>query len=330
MVANIPHTSSLLRIVTHGSAANPHHTGQGATGSSTQQQAAPPTNSFPPGSQHTGTVTAQGSNGLHTLSFANGQTLQVQASQPFPVGTQMQVQITADGHIQILNMNIPASTQHQQALAQFSAGWSTLTQALKALKENNPTAGKELAGKLPHIGKNFLPAMLMFSNAVGENMLEKLFGKDIMDLFNRLGFDFTGDSAALHRLSQQPEDPNSWRTLFFPYLENDGEEPNQGSFFWRKQKSGEHEDTRFVINLSLTNLGATQLDGLMHDRSLYMKMRLQKEPPAGFAEGLETVYAEILDKLELQGSITVEITSYFDVDPAHEMLQSQKQFNVTA
>ena len=208
MVVNIHNTPTLLRIVTHGSTANPHHEGPGAQASARQGAAQQPT-SFPPGSQHTGTVTAQGSGGLHTLSFANGQTLQVQAGRPFPVGTQMQIQITPDGHIQVMGMNIPASTQHQQALAQFTAGWGTLTQAMNVLKQNNPTAAKGLADKLPHIGKNFLPAMLLFTTAAGEGMLEKLFGQDIMDLLERLGFDFKGDAAALQRLTQKPEDPNS-------------------------------------------------------------------------------------------------------------------------
>ena len=68
----------------------------------------------------------------------------------------------------------------------------------------------------------------------------------------------------------------------------------------------------------------------MHDRALFVKLRLQKEPPANFAEGLEKVYLETINKLELQGSIKVEVIDYFEVDPAHEMLQSKKQFNVTA
>lgn len=286
---------------------------------------------FQPGTQHTGTVIAQSANGRHTLQFADGRTLDVQAGRNLPVGAKVTISITQNSQAQITNLTVPTATTQQATLANLSAQWPTFQNALQQLKTDNPQLANKLLQRLPFLGgKNMLPSLLAFSSAVGEGALAKFLGADVAELLQALSPELADDLSALRQLTAKEGD--NWRFLVFPYMENDEDTPHQGHFAWRHQEDEDgHHHTRFVINAQTQATGPVQLDGLLNDKDLTLKLRLHRLPEVpGFEEGLKEVAQSVLAEVGLTGRIALEVTTFFSVDPLHDVLKPHSQLNVKA
>lgn len=285
---------------------------------------------FPVGSIHVGVVTSQGERGLHTLTFPDKRTADVIAERNIPVGAHVTISITKTGDAEILHLSLPEGSAKTSALTELSSKWDGLQRAINVLKNQDPSAAEALMKRIPHLGKNFLPAFMIFSQAITNGRAESMMDERTVNLLRGLGIELGGDIQSLNQLQQKTDTPDSWRTLIFPYVEDDGQDPQQGGFYWRNQQDEEgHKHLRFVVNITLTSFGAVQLDGLMNDKNLNLKLRMSKPLPPEHIEGLKSVVRQTLEKLDIQGSFTIETTDHFDVDPLHEMLKAKEQLNVS-
>lgn len=278
---------------------------------------------IPAGTKFTAIVTSKSNNGLQTLSLPNGQKFQAQSAKPLPVGAEVTVKITSSGEAEITQLNLPQANAKTEALLEFSRKWESLRNALAQLKHSHPQAAKDLAGKLPNPEKGLLPQLLQFAEAVSNQSALKLLGDETLNLLRSLGIDFTADLTQLHHLQQKPDAPDGWRAFYFPFMTD--EDPDQGAFYWRNQENEEGDkSTRFVVNLSLSELGPVQIDGLMQEKHhIMLKVRLHKIPTDTFEKDLQEIVQKFLEPLEIQGQVKVEISQTFETDPLHDILEHE-------
>ena len=319
---------------------------QQQTGQQQPRQPAPlPTlpETTPEGHLAVGKVVEQRPGGALILSFGNKVQVPVQAQRMLPIGTQVSVRIMPDGHAEIVDLHLPEGTERVNSMMRFSVAWDTLQNAYAKLQHDNPEAAQKLRDLLPRANESLLPRLVDFAQAVTTQKPEHFFGQDILNILKALGLDLrlqqdlSQMAAAQHQQRPDGNTADSWRGLFFPYWDEASQQPRQGSFYWRHQhqedqqgddKASEH--TRFVVNLDMSQLGSLQLDGLIHGRKMLLKLRSIEDLGEDFRQGLRHVLSTTGRELNLETSIQVETTSFFKVDPLHEMVNTEQssQINV--
>lgn len=308
--------------------------GQPATQPNTQGAATPqvqqPAQALPPGLQVQGVISGQTSQGQPLLTIQAppqyaGQTLAVnlppEAQHHLPVGTQMALRLTEGGNASVLSLVLPQAAQRANTLTFFGEKWQGLQQALSLLQTHAPELAQGLRNQLPQL-QTLLPGFLMFVDALRRNSAEQTLGKEAHTLLKSLGLDLTSDVGQLAQLQQRQED-TQWRGTLFPYVENPGEDPRQGGFFWRREKKDEarsRTSTRFIMQLNLSRMGEVQLDGLVNYPEIWLKLRRTTPPEEGFITQLQSLVNDTLEQYGLQGGITVETAPTFPVNPLAEVL----------
>lgn len=276
-----------------------------------------------PGTRFTATVASKASNGLQTLSMPDGRTFQTHITKPLPIGAEVTVKITPNGDAEITRLNLPVTSAKAEALLEFSRRWESLERALHTLRKNQPEAANKLEGKLPNpASNNLLPSLLQFAEAVSIQNASKFLGDETLNLLRSFGIDFTADLSQLNQLQQKSDLPDNWRAFYFPFM-TDQEETDQGAFYWRNQDDDQGNSTRFVVNIALSELGPVQIDGLMQENHMMLKVRLHELPTSSFEKELNEVANRILEPLEIQGQIKVEISESFETDPLHDILKHE-------
>jgi hypothetical protein len=238
------------------------------------------------------------------------------------VGAKVQVAIGAQGEAHLVALELPAAAARATTLASLGTHWENLTQTLNLLQNINPALAAEARAQLPALA-NLLPGLVRLLEGIRTKDPAKLLGPTAARLASSLGPDLSGDLQQLQQLlSKNPEDPSQWRGFIIPYLENPEGHPQQGSFFFRRESSDDPRSaapTRFVAELTLSQLGPIQLDGLVSYPEIWLKLRLLQMPPAGFETGLHSLVATLLEGLNLQGGILTERVKAFPLNPAAEL-----------
>lgn len=292
----------------------------------------PPLPAASSGIQLQAMVIAADGKGQMTLSLQNGLTLNVQSNQPLPVGTQVMLGLKPNGEAQVLDLLLPAADAKASLISKLLVRWEGLDKAIERLQQTNPAAAQSVLKPLPSLARGLLPGFVQFMNAVKSAQLEDLFNKDAIEALRSVGVEgqLRQDVQQMHALHQKAQEDATWRSFIFPYVEDQHDQnPKQGSFYWRSDKDdGEGSSHRFVLNMALSEIGAIQMDGLVKNQSLFLKVRTLQTLSAEEAQGIQDVVRTTLEKLNWQGATRVEQTNTFTVDPLHEMTQSRSTFDV--
>lgn len=306
------------------------------TGTPLGQQGLTPAGPLPP-FPATGSFTLQAmviaadGQGHMTLSLQNGLTLTVQGNPPLLVGSQVMLGVKPGGEVQVLNILLPAADAKASLLSRLVVQWDGLDTAITRLQNTNPAAVPQVLKALPSLVQGLLPGFVQFMNAVKGANLEDLFSKDALEALRSVGMEgpLRQDVQHMHALHQKAQEDATWRSFIFPYIEDaQDQHPKQGSFYWRGEPSDEGGSHRFVMNMSLSALGAVQLDGLVKGKTLYLKVRTLQDLGPDLAAGIEDITHKTLEMLGWQGVTKVEKTHTFTVDPLHEMTQTRHTFEV--
>lgn len=326
--------AEVLKLTTHSQDSS----GQGYEGMGGKKAAhttAPHTNTeqripFKADTLHVGIVSSQGDKGRHTLSFAEGVRLDITSPKPLPLGAHLTIHVTKEGEVNVVNITLPSNVQKVEALTSFNQHWQNLEQGIKALQHSHPTLGNELLKSVPTLGVNFLGSFATFMSAVQQADIHTFSNKEAVTVLKGLGIDLDSDVRNLHTLQQKSDTPDQWKALLFPYIQNEGGDMQQGSFFWKKTETeSEQKHLRFVINMTFTSLGTTQLDGYMSDHTVNFKLRSQKTLPQEQQKELREIVQQTLQAFDLQGDILFEQVDNFNVDPFHDMLKERKKYEVS-
>lgn len=200
-----------------------------------------------------------------------------------------------------------------------SDSWPALKDALKALQAaDHPaaqTAVQLLTNTLPAPTGQMAPTTLFFLAALRTGMVENWLGSNTLqalrqagkkDLVQRLAGDF-------EKISAQAKETLSgdWRAITVP-LRHD-ENLTQMQFFVRQQRDENGKDneggkpaTRFILNLSLSRMGALQLDGFMQKKSFDIVLRTEDKLPFDMRQDIMKRFAAGLDHVQMQGGISFQ------------------------
>jgi hypothetical protein len=276
------------------------------------------------------------------LKLPNGRTIDAMSQRQLPIGTQITLRPTDDGLMEIVGMNLPKGDEAVNQLLKFALQWDTLNQTVATLKEQNPPAYQAFKASLPQPGgPDTVIQLVKVFDAIADKSLNKLFGDNNVQTLQQMGTDvpMASDLSHLSTLHQAPQqgqpqqDFGAWRVAFFPFWDEVEDKPKQGSFYWRRQKNPQNTGTadqlvRFVLNLQLSNLGSIQLDGLVSQHKMTLRLRTLENLGQPFEAELQQIVEEALRKVDMQGQIKVESVSFFEVDPLADIIHNQGRLSV--
>lgn len=243
-----------------------------------------------------------------------------------PIGAQLSIRVEPSLTATILGLTLPPQTQSAFTVGTMGARWEGLQQALSVLQQQAPIQAANLRATLPQLA-NLLPGLMAFTNALRTRDPDDFLDAETTKLLKSMGIDLSSDISQLSQLQQRPAQhaDTQWRGTLFPYVEAPGEDPRQGGFFWRREKSDNPRsptNTRFVVEVEMSKLGPMQLDGLVTYPEVWLKLRRtsSSDTDASFTTGLQTLVNGLLESYGLTGGIAVETTPTFPVNPRAELL----------
>ncbi|PKR55907.1 hypothetical protein [Thalassospira marina] len=276
---NLPATILVQQGATAGGAAGAAGTNAGLLAAGGAKPAAPMILTgtvLPPGNPEA-RMLPDGFTALRTNAGIVGVRLPV----PAPVGATLSFAIDAN-NLAAARLPQPVMTEGElmargQA-ASLSQDWDSLQRAISTLAQSDPQAAQALLNQIPAAGPRLTTTMMFFFTAIvgaggsakswlGDRTigaLDKSDGKD-----NGLGKKLDKDFNTLRGMASEPRS-DGWRVMSMPFQMGDRIEQMQ--FSWRQTQSDEDESrdqkpndpgTRFLLDLSFTRLGHTQLDGLV-------------------------------------------------------------------
>jgi hypothetical protein len=193
--------------------------------------------------------------------------------------------------------------------------WSTLQSVLQALPAGS-AAAQALRNTLPTPTQQLAPTALLFlaalrsgdiGNWLGANTLQTLLQSGKKELADALSSDFD-------KLSTQSKNilPGNWRAVSIPLRHES--QISQMQFYVRRQhdqeqdkKSGANKPaTRFILNVTLSRMGALQLDGFIQKKNFDIILRTDEKLPFDMRQELMKRFAQGLDQVQMQGGISFQ------------------------
>ena len=163
-----------------------------------------------------------------------------------------------------------------------------------------------------------------------ENLLKKAEGE-----FASISRQFTNSAPQTQANATQSQ---HWQSLFFP-IAVDGQLQQARLFVKRdrEQKQGNNghkteEDTRFVLEMDLTNLGQMQMDGFVRrsnnsgagNTQFDLIIRSHQPIPAVAQNDISQIYNDTGEITGYSGSINFQTTPNFPVNPMEEIISGQR------
>lgn len=273
-----------------------------------------PVPSAPTGNQGaviTASVVQSSPEGPTLLKFGE-QLLLLQAKGDLPPGTRVQFSLPTQLAQAAVSDSDPLIT---------GGRWGTLEETAKFLQAVNPTTAQTLMSAIPQVGAANLGTTMVFFMAalrlgdvrawIGENTLRSLERYGNKDLRDRL----TDDFGRIAKLTDDPL-PGNWRPMSMP-LANQGEiglinfyikpvndeEEQQSGGEGDENKSG-NKETRFLIDMDMSQLGPLQIDGLAQPGQVDVILRSKTSFPLDMRQELQALFRDILDARGMQGGVT--------------------------
>jgi hypothetical protein len=175
--------------------------------------------------------------------------------------------------------------------AALTHDWDSLHRAVSALQQHDPGAALSMLNNIPHAGPKLTTTMMFFFSAMtgsggtlrgwmgdrAANSLASLADADGGGL-KRLD----GDFAQLRAMASEDR-PDGWRVMAMPL--NMGDKIEQLQLSWRHgnnendRDKPEDQGTRFLLDLSFSVVGHTQLDGLVKGEDSKFDLIIRTENP---------------------------------------------------
>jgi hypothetical protein len=193
--------------------------------------------------------------------------------------------------------------------------WPALQEALHALPPAS-VAAQALKNTLPTPTQQLAPTALFFLAALRSGAIENWLGANTLQALQQgkkgIVDNLTQD---FDKLAAQSKDvlPGNWRSISIPLRYDD--QISQMQFYVRQQHDQDEKEkgqgggkpaTRFILNLSLSRMGALQLDGFIQKKNFDMILRTEEKLPFGMRQELMKRFALGLDQVQMQGGISFQ------------------------
>jgi len=224
-------------------------------------------------------------------------------------------------------LTAPTAPDRSQIAAEIANTWSSLRDALAALRPDRPAAAEALAERvLARPGPNLAGDLFAYifglksrsaRSWIGESTAVALEQAGRPDLVARI----TDEFSLMTRLAQDAA-AGDWRTYLIPVYHGGEIQPLR--FFLRRPKGQRDGDpaTRFVVEAELRSLGLFQLDGLSHRHRLDMIVRTHAPLPEVMRGDIEALFSASCAAARLDGSISFQADQIFRVAPLEDLVPS--------
>ncbi len=299
--------------------------------------AQPPATPQPPGAVQaapplatvTGTVIANAES-IPVVAFEDRQ-VQLNVRANLPVGTKIVVEVAAATPPRIgapLPLPLPASAMPMAGPAGAYTGWPTLVESMSVLQRSDPVAAQQLAQAIPDGGPRTAAAVISFVQAMRTGDARQWPGDTTLRALEKAGprgAHLAGTlSGEVAELSARARDAGGaeWRALPVPW--NAGGQIDRVALITRREGDGDADGgggkkgggTRFLIDLTLSRLGAMQLDGMFKKelRAFDMVLRTKNAIPEDMRRDLLGIFTDANGAMGLKGGLTFQVTKKF-ADP---------------
>ena len=268
-----------------------------------------------------------------------------------PNGTKLTLQIlqTTPPALSSLSFNLsanrPISTQPAPML-ELAQGWSSLQQIFSLLTGQSPLTNTNIANvpttpNQPLSPKDIGPALMVFISALRGGDFKSWLGKDNIKTLESQGQSnlIKKAEAEFNAIANQYAEvkPGHWQALLFP-VAVDGVPQQIRIFTKRDRKQGgnqqetKQEDTRFVVEIDLTQLGEIQLDGFVRkqqsDVNFDLVIRSLHPLDKDVQQDILTIYNATGAVAGYKGSLAFQTVKDFPVNPMEDIVASQSRFSV--
>ena len=218
--------------------------------------------------------------------------------------------------LEIINKQISTSTTNS-AISRFetifqSREWTNLADALHQLDQvTSKNDHKLITPLLPQPNRQLTSNILFFLNALKSgdiyswlgNAATSMLGQIKPDLLSQLNEDF----GLLGRAAMEPQ-VNDWRTAMIPIFTAMGLEQFRMHTRHHKEESDDEElddGTRFIIDVSLSQLGRLQLDGLVRrkGRQLDLVIRSDNSLSKKINKDITNIFTNFTKSFDVIGNI---------------------------
>ncbi|MGE0754637.1 MAG: hypothetical protein AB7L92_05705 [Alphaproteobacteria bacterium] len=283
-----------------------------------------------------GTVTGSTPAGETLVQTQQGAVIRIATASPLPVGSNVTLQVAQAA-------SAPVSTTPLPTIATLTQKWPSLSEVIKLLlQEIGPqqlgAAGlswlsplAQGTGQPPPTPQAISTGLILFLLALKGSDFRGWIGQDNIRLLESKGHanllrTAEGEFAALARQWNEAQ-PGQWQSLFFPlavhgdiqqlrfYTKRDRRKDNQDQ---------EEEDTRFVIETELSQLGELQLDGFTRKTAshlefdLYIRTRLQLSEE--IQKDIFAIYNNFGELTGFKGQLAFQTVDEFPVHPLEEII----------
>jgi hypothetical protein len=287
----------------------------------------------------TGTVASNSAGGT-TMVRSDAGLLALSGKVDLPVGARITLDVVAQ--------NLPPS-QASQALPPLSgalqgvatgsgaapSAWPTLGETLDFLGRVDPQAARQLAALIPSNDPRMVANAVAFNQAIRSNEPGRWLPPSVTSALDKAGEKgrqlserLNSDLRELATRSKRPNPGgNEWRTLAMPFM--DGGAISQVNVITRRLGPEEDNDERgrknrgggqgqrFLIDLSLSNLGDLQFDGLYKKkvRTLELIVRSRRDLPGPIRQAINGLFANSSQVLNISGGVNFRVTDQFAGPP---------------
>jgi len=315
------------------------------------QTTTPPAQTIQPATTITATVLSTEPSGELIVQSPVG-VVRLQAGTPIPTGSQITLQIVQATPPSAQAITAAAIINTQPApITELAQQWTSIQQIFGLLTGRATPTGLDNTA-LPvstqagladtaHITSNsanaqsISSAMLTFMSAVRKGDFDNWLGASNIKLLQAQGHDdlIKKAQAEFSTIARQftESQPGHWQPLFFP-LPTEGTTQQARLYVKRDRKQGntdgqkKSEDTRFVIEVDLTQLGELQMDGFVRtqDKELQFDMVIRSTSglPKDIQNDISKIYNDMGEVTGYKGSISFQNVKEFPVNPMQDIADS--------
>jgi hypothetical protein len=286
------------------------------------------------------TVTGSTQAGETLLQTPSGTTLQLSTTIPLAQGIKFTFEV---GPISHRGAAIPqiSNTEEPAPLATLARNWSSLQQIYSLLGESPEASG--ITALFGHhatqaqSGAGINPqaistGLLVFIAALRGGDFRGWLGRDNVSKLEDNGHGSLirkaeGEFLSLGKQFGETQ-PGQWQTLFFPLAVHGQVE--QVRFFLKRDKKQKNDregttedDTRFIVELDLSQMGELQLDGFVRkdpkslEFDLYVRTRTQLDD--AIRHDIFTIYNQMAELTGYKGQLAFQTVQEFPVRPLEEI-----------
>lgn len=238
-----------------------------------------------------------------------------------PIGTRIELLPIPQLQIAQTPSIIPAHSLISSSLFQILSPqiWSSLQDIHTTLSQASPQIAQSFANILPqaNVPQNLGATALFFLAAVRSGNIDNWLGDKITDVLRKAGKSdlinrLNSEVSSLLRLSSDPVS-QEWRTTAMPMMWQN-EVHKMIVHYKRDEQSNEQREkkntggVRFVMNLSLSNIGPLQLDGLFRSDQKRLDLILRTNTPfiSPMQNEMKLLYTHALEDIAYSGELSFQ------------------------